>query len=173
MAISAALKTIYASAPATQRYIETLTLSHSLFPQTYYLTNDNQPWTFYANVTSGGSIGLELVTFNVMPFKIVLPQSDGKGQQDMALTIANIGRDLVDPLEAAIAAPAEPIRCIYSVYLDQAETEPQNNPPLTLIITGVQMTRDAVSATATRMDVLNRAFPYRFYRYDDFPGLRR
>ena len=166
MAISAALKTIYASAPATQRYIETLAFSHSLFPQTFYLTNDNQPWQFLLETG-------QLVTFAVTPFKIVLPSLDGKGNQDMRLTIANIGRELIDPLEAAIAKPSEPVRCVYRVYLDQASSAPQNNPPLALIITGVQVNRDAVSATATRTDVLSRAFPYNFYKWENFPGLRR
>jgi hypothetical protein len=164
--ISQALKEIYASAPATQRYVETLQFSHSLFPASYYLTNDNQPWTYL--LETGAT-----VTFAVMPFKIVLPNSDGKGNQDLRLTLANIGRDLVDPLEAAIALPSEPVRCVYRVYLDQASTAPQNSPPLTLIITGVEVTREAVSATATRADVLNRAFPYNFYKTSDFPGLRR
>ena len=166
MTISAALKAVYASAPATSRYIETLAFSHSLFSQTYYMTNDNQPWQYLLETG-------QLVTFNVMPFKIVLPTSDGKGKQDMALTIANIGRDLVDPLESAIAKPSEPIRCVYRVYLDQPSTSPQNTPPLSLIITSINVTRDAVAATATRSDVLSRAFPYNFYRYTDFPGLRR
>lgn len=166
MAISAALKEIYASAPATQRFVETLAFSHSLFPQTYYVTSDNQSWQFL--LESG-----QLVTFVPMPFRIVLPSLDGQGQQDMALTIANIGRDLVDPLEAAIEAPSEPIRCTYRVYLDTVATAPQNDPPLTLTITSVQVTREAVSATATRKDVLNRAFPFTFYRLIDFPGLRR
>lgn len=166
MTISAALKEIYASAPTTQRFIETLAFSHSLFPQTYYVTSDNQPWQFLLETG-------QLVTFVAMPFRIVLPSLDGQGQQDMGLTIANIGRDLVDPLEAAIALPEEPIRCTYRVYLDTAATVPQNDPPLSLIITGVQVTREAVSATATRTDVLNRAFPFTFYRYSDFPGLRR
>lgn len=166
MAISQALREVYASAPATSRYIDTLAFSHSLFPQTFYLTNDNQPWQFLLETG-------QLVTFTPMPFRIVLPSNDGKGQQDLNLTLANIGRDLVDPLESAINKPSEPVRCVYRVYLDQASTSPQNTPPLTLIITGVTMNRDAVSATATRTDVLNRAFPYNFYKYSDFPGLRR
>ena len=166
MAISQALKEVYASAPYTTRYIETLSFSHSLFPQTYYATNDNTAWTYL--LESGAS-----VTFNVMPFKIVLPKTDNKGNQDMALTIANIGRDLVDPLELAIAKPSEPVRCTYRVYLDRANTSPQNTPPTTLVLTGIQVTRDAVSATATRADVLNRAFPYNFYKVSQFPGLRR
>ena len=166
MAISAALKEIYASAPATQRFIETLAFTHSLFPAPYYVAADNVPWDFLLETG-------QLVTFRPVPFRIVLPALDGQGQQDMALTIANIGRDLIDPLEAAIAAPSEPIRCVYRVYLDTPSTSPQNTPPLSLIITNVQVAREAVSATATRTDVLNRAFPYTFYKFSDFPGLRR
>jgi hypothetical protein len=166
MPISQALKEVYASAPATQRYVDTLTFSHSLFPQTYYLTNDNMPWRFL--LENGQS-----VTFTQVPFRIVLPSSDGKGNQDMGLTIANIGRELVDALEAAIAKPTEPIKCILRVYLDQAGSLPQNSPPLSLIITDVNYGREAVSATAGRMDVLNRAFPYNFYKLDSYPGLRR
>lgn len=166
MAISATLKRIYASAPTTQRYVETLAFSHSQFARTYYLTSDTYPWRFL--LESGAQ-----VTFAPVPFKIVLPAIDGKGQQDMSLTIANIGRDLVDPLEAAIADPGEPIRCTYRVYTDTEGTMPQNDPPLTLVVTGAQMSRDSVSATATRVDVLNRAFPFNMYRYTEFPGLRR
>jgi hypothetical protein len=166
MAISAALKAIYASSPATQRYIEALAFGHSLFPQTYYLTNDNQAWDFLLETG-------QLVTFAPMPFRIVLPTTDGNGQQDLALTLANIGRDLVDPLEAAIAKPSEPIRCTYRVYLDTPSTPPQNSPPLVLTITGVSVTAEAVSATATRTDVLSRAFPFNFYTTTTFPGLRR
>lgn len=166
MTISAALKEIYASAPTTARYIDTLSFSHSLFPQTYYLTSDNKTWDFLLETG-------QLVKFLPVPFRIVLPAIDGQGQQDMSLTIANIGRDLVDPLELAIAKPSEPIRCTYRVYIDQDSTAPQNSPPLTLIITGISVTKEAVSATATRQDVLNRAFPYTLYRYTQYPGLRR
>ncbi|MGA1372888.1 MAG: DUF1833 family protein [Pseudomonadales bacterium] len=166
MTISAALKEIYASAPTTQRYVETLSFSHSLFPQTYHLTNDNKSWDFFLETG-------DLVTFQAMPFRLVLPTVDKGGNQDMSLTLANIGRDLVDPLEAAIAKPGEPIRCVYRVYLDIDASSPQNSPPLSLVITSVNVNRQAVSAVATRADVLNRAFPYNVYRFDNYPGLRR
>ena len=166
MAITQALKEIYASAPAQQRYIETLTFSHSLFPQTYYLTNDNVPWMFTLETNV-------ITTFSPVPFEIVLPTLSGDGTQDLNLTIANIGRDLVDPLEAANALPTEAVKCTYRVFLDQHLCYPQNSPALTLIITGIQVTKDSVTATATRSDVLNRAFPYNFYKTDQFPGLRR
>ena len=164
--ISQALKEIYASAPTTARYVETLSFGHSLFPSTYYIVADNKPWDFLLETG-------QAVNFTAMPFKVVLPTLDGNGNQDLNLTLANIGRDLVDPLEAAIANPTEPIRCTYRVYLDQPNTQPQNDPPLTLIITAVTVTKEAVSATATRNDVLNRAFPFNFYNYKVFPGLRR
>jgi hypothetical protein len=143
-----------------------LSFAHSKFAQTYYLTSDTKPWRFLLETRNQ-------VTFIPVPFKIVLPAIDGKGQQDMSLTIANIVRELVDPLEAAIADPGEAIRCTYRVYIDSEGTLPQNDPPLTLVVTGAQMTRESVSATATRADVLNRAFPFNIYRYDEFPGLRR
>ena len=165
MTISAALKEVYASAPTTQRFIETLALSHSLFAQTYYITNDNQNWTFL--LETGAT-----VTFVSMPFKLVLPTSDGKGNQDLGLTLANIGRELIDPLELAQAKPSEPVKCVRRVYLDTPSTTPADSP-LTLLISAANVTKEAVSATATRMDVLNRAFPFNFYKTSDFPGLRR
>lgn len=167
MPISQALKEIYASAPTTQRYIETLEFSHSLFPaRSYFMTNDHQPWDFLLET------GV-LTTFVPVSFKIVLPTIDGQGNQDLALTLANIGRNLLEPIEAAIAKPSEPISCVYRVYLDVKNSAPQNTPPLALTITGIEMTRDTISAAATRADTLNRAFPSNFYTYAQFPGLRR
>lgn len=165
MPITAALKAVYASAPTTSRYIDTLTFTHSLFSKTYYITSDNQPWSFL--LESG-----QLVTFQPVPFKVALPTSDGGGQQDLSLTIANVGRDLVDPIEAAIEKPSEPIRCTYRVYLDTSSSTPQNTP-IVLALTGVQINRETVSATATRADVLTKAFPANFYTVTQFPGLRR
>lgn len=165
MPISAALRAIYASAPTSQRYIETLSFSHSRFAQTYYMTSDNQQWQFLLETG-------QLVTFLAVPFRVTLPTVDGQGNQDMGLNIANIGRDLVDPIEAAIAVPSEPIKCTYRVYLDTPSTSPQNTP-MALSLTNIQINRDVVSATATRSDVLNKAFPSNFYTVVQFPGLRR
>ena len=165
MPISAALQAVYASAPVNQRYVETLSFTHSRFSQAYYMTSDNQQWQFLLETG-------QLVTFLPVPFRVTLPTVDGQGNQDMGLTIANIGRDLVDPIEAAIAVPSEPIRCTYRVYLDAPSSSPQNTP-MALALTGVQVNRDVVSATATRSDVLNKAFPSNFYTVVQFPGLRR
>ena len=165
MTISAQLKAIYASGTSS-RYIETLEFSHSLFGKSYYMTNDTIPWNYI--LEDGRS-----VVFEAVPFKVVLPANDHGGNQDLSVTLANIGRDLVDPLERAISKPQEAIKCTYRVYIDQANTAPQNTPPLVLTIANVQVTQDAVSATATRADVLNKRFPSKLYRYDDFPGLRR
>lgn len=165
MPITAALKEIYASGTAS-RYIETLEFHHSMFGRSYYMTNDTVPWSFQLETGA-------VVTFEAVPFRIVLPSNDHGGNQDLSLTLANIGRDLIDPLELAITKPQEPVRCTYRVYIDQVNSLPQNSPPLTLSISTVQVSQDAVSAVATRADVLNKKFPSKLYRYDDFPGLRR
>ncbi len=164
--ISAKLKQIYASAPTDVRYVETLAFSHSLFPKTYYLTNDNKSWDF---LLENGTT----VKFIAYPFKTVLPVQDKLGQQDLSVTLANIGHEMITPLELANTKPSEPIKCVYRVYLDKDLSACQNDPPLTLTITGIDLTRDTVSAVATRADVLNRAYPYTFYRTTEFPGLRR
>lgn len=166
MAISSTLKNIYASAPTSVRYIETLQFSHSTFGKVYYMCNDNQPWRYF--LENG-----QIVSFLPVPFKVIPPTQDGEGNQDMSITLANIGQELVIPVQAAIAKPQEPIRCVYRVYLDKPSTYQQNTPALQMTITGVQISRETISAIATRADVLNREFPKNIYTYELFPGLRR
>lgn len=165
MTISQQLKEIYASAPTAQ-YVETLEFSHSRFGQTFYLTNSLDRWTF---LLENGTP----VEFLQAPFTLQLPAQDRSGHQDLTIVMSNVGRDMMDPLEAAILNTREPIRCIYRVYLNQPGSYPQTNPPLRLSITDVQVDRDTLSAVATRSDVLNKGFPSVLYRYTNFPGLKR
>jgi hypothetical protein len=168
MPISDALKRVYASAPADRRYVETLELSHPLFPKVYYLTNDLRPWDFL--LTEGAAV---YTRFDIVRFRIVLPTIDAKGRQDMRLTIDNVGREAMDAIEAAAAQPSTNIAAVYRVYLDQALTAPQNNPPLILSLSQLTVTLEAIQGTATRADVLNRPFPSQVYRVDLYPGLNR
>lgn len=166
MPISAELKKIYASAPTDKRYIDTLEFRHSRFSQTYHFTNDTRAWKFMDEL-------LQPRVFEVMPFKIVLPSTDNKGNQDLRVAVSNIGRIMMDELEAANSLPTEPIRCIYRVYIDYEGCIPQNDPPLELTITDVVAEREQITAVARRADILNKAFPYPIYRIDMFPGLDR
>lgn len=165
--ITAELKRVYASAPSDRRYLETLQLAHPLFPQTFYLVNDPQAWTL--RLSAGGA----LQAFTPTRFAAVAPTQDAKGQQDMTLAIDNVGREAMDAIEAAAADPSINIAVTYRVYLDVAQSEPQNDPPLVLSLQSIIIAHDAITGTATRADVLNKPFPSALYRVDMFPGLNR
>ena len=164
------LKRVYASAPFDRRFVETIELTHPLFPQTYWLNNDVQAWQFLLNA---GDTPLAAVEFLPVPFRLVLPTVDGKGQQDLQMVLDNVGREAMDAIEAAAANPTINIGLTYRVYLDVPLTPPQVNPPLVLALQSVVITLDSIVGTATRADVLNKAFPSELYRVDLFPGLNR
>lgn len=167
MALSPELKRIYASAPGDSMYIETLQISHPGFNQTnYYLTNDFRQWVF--ELENGRTR-----TFKPIPFSVVLPTHNDGGRQDLQIVIGNIGQDLMEELENAVSVPLKPIRCKYRVYLDQANTTPQNDPIINMTIKTVDAKAQEITAIATRADVLNKSFPSDIYRVDNFPGLDR
>ena len=166
MPISTALRQVYASAPQTVTYIETLELWHSSWGQAYYLTNDVKAWTFSLE---GGATA----EFLAIPFSIVLPGQDGRGQQDLQIVIENIGREIMGPVEIASRTPWETIVCIYRPYLDRPNSLPQMDPPLELRLTNIGVGLSTITATGTRADTLNRAFPSAVYRAEHYPGLDR
>jgi len=167
MTITPELKRIYASAPQDTRYIETLELRHSKFPAgPFYITNDLQTWDF---LLEDGTQQL----FKILPFKLVLPNQDGRGQQDLTVTIDNIGQEAIEAIDAANTDPTENIQVVYRVYLDRRLTLPQNDPPLRLTLTNVAITLESITGAATKADTLNRVFPSVLYRVDSFPGLDR
>jgi len=166
MPISAALKRIYASAPTDQQFLETLSFSHSLFSKTFNLIADIKPWKFL------NLAGVQ-VDYDVAPFKIQLPQTtSGSANQDLRVSLTNVGRLMMDELERANDNPQEPIVCIYRVYINQELTMPQSDE-LSLTIVDVQASMQQIDAVARRADILNRPFPFTTYRPDTFPGLDR
>jgi hypothetical protein len=108
-----------------------------------------------------------------VPFLVQLPTQDGKGQQDLQIVIDNVGREIMDAIEAAAADPSVNITVTYRVFLDIANSLPQNDPPLVLALPSIVVGMASVTGTATRADVLNRPFPSEVYRVDSFPGLNR
>lgn len=164
------LKRVYASAPFDRNCVDTLELAHPLFPQTYFLTSDVQAWQFLLNA---GDSPLGAVTFLPVPFKLVRPTLDGKGQQDLQLVIDNVGREAMDAIEAAAANPTINIGVTLRTYLDVPLSPPQFYSPLVLALQSVVITVDSIVGTATRADVLNKSFPSELYRVDLFPGLNR
>lgn len=166
MPITPELKRVYASAPTDVRYVETLGLWHPNWDRVLYFNSDVQAWQFALETG-------ESVLFEAVPFTLVLPRQDGKGQQDLQIGLENIGREAMDRIEAASATPSEPIQVTYRVYLDRPNSKPQNDPPLYLTLSNVHVGLTVITGTATRADTLNRNFPSVVYRLDTYPGLDR
>lgn len=165
MAVSPELQRIYASAPDRETVWETLELSHPLFAQSHYLTNAAESFT--ATLETGAS-----VTFITLPFAARLPNSDGKGSQDLGLVIDNVDREIIEELERASADPSTRIAVTYRAYASTDLSGP-GQEPLLLSISEISAGLVTVEATAGRADVLNKRFPAVVYTIAQFPGLDR
>lgn len=166
MTISQTLREIYASAPTGQRYIETLSFTHSAFSRDYYLVNDPDDWSF--TLEDG-----RLIDFQSVGFRVELPANDGKGNQDFTIVLSNAGQEMIAPIEAAGLYPERPVVMTYRIYIDQDATMPQNNPPLEMRISDIVVTKSSISIQARRADILNMSFPHELYTVGKYPGLNR
>lgn len=163
--ISAGLQSLYAG-NTTFRALETLQIYHpSWFGGSFWLVNDSVNWTF--QLEGGGS-----QAFIAFPFELTLPQRDTSGNQELGITLCNIGKELMPWIEAAINNPV-PIEVYLRIYIDITNSQPQNDPPLHLSISELSVTKETVTGTASRYDVVNSPFPSRIYTVREFPGLDR
>lgn len=167
MTLSPEIKRIFASAPTDTRYVETLQFTHPGFLEEKFLTNDVEQWDFLLED------GTTSVTFERVPFQLILPSHSDGGRQDLQIAICNIGQEMMDELERAVQIPLVPIKCTYRIYIDQTGSLPQNDPPTRLTIKNVDARKEEISTVATRADVLNKSFPSDIYRITNFPGLDR
>lgn len=164
MPLTDAQKRIYASAPITSSIRQGIILSHPGFTRQFYLTNS--PVGFLA-LWQG-----VLQQFVAVPFEVTEPRRDDSSQQDMKLTIDNVDPSVMRELENASTNFSEPIQCVYLVFADNNPV-PQNDPPLTLFLSALEVTPAVLIGTATRSDVVNAEFPRRYYRINEFPGMSR
>jgi hypothetical protein len=165
MTISQELQRIYASAPDTEEVWETLELRHPLFSQYWFITNTALP--FSANLETG-----QLVDFICLPFTAKLPAATSGGTQDLQISIDNVDREIILELERAAQNPRQQIVLIYRAYASTDLSAPGSDP-IQLSISDISASLTRVDATASRTDVLNRAFPSILYEVDIFPGLDR
>lgn len=158
------LQKVYAGS-TSNRVLETLRFNHVTWSQPQYIVNDYKDWFL--------GVGVGSINYRALPFALKLPDKNTSGRQDLSISMCNIGREMLDLLEQANADPLNNIEVIYRVYLDIPQSDPQNDPPLTLSITNVAIDQYNLTATATRFDVLNKVFPTVLYNGVDFPGLLR
>jgi len=166
--ISEALQRVYASAPVDDHYIECMSISHpSMLFTTRYITNE------FGGVTAGLEDSGGNQTFDYLPFAVMPPRAGEEANLQLQVVISNVGRDLIDELEAAATDPTTPLIVVYRVYLATDLTTPQNDPPTTLDIRAVTVTNSIVSFTAGITNLRTMRFPAQLYTTELFPGLLR
>lgn len=162
MAIGADLQTRYQTEVDVD-WVDCIVISHPAIT-TQYFCNSPDAVTGWIDGASHD--------FTPLPFQIKLPARDNSGRQEMSLAISNVNFLAQVILEDAITQPESPIQVAYTIFIRGSAT-PQIDPPLALSMTDIVVTEAVVTATVTRTDILNLAFPREKYRPDWFPGLNR
>lgn len=162
---TAALMRWLTRAPPNLGLLEVIELSHPAWAQGFIVCN----WPTPVQVTfeTGRS-----VTPIPLAFRVDLPDAGLQGRQDMQITLDNVGGELWNALEQAIAMPQFPIAVTHRLFLSTTLTAPQAQP-VALTVTSIAATPVAVQLTAERSDLINRKWPTVVYRAERWPGLVR
>ncbi len=162
MTISAALITRYTSEVHVDWH-NAFVLSHPRAGTTYLIDHTQE--------TLGTVDGFNHL-FQPVPAEIVPAARDDSGRQDMSIVWCGIQDEALAFLDAAAADASQGVVCRYSILIDGSPT-PQIDPWIEFMLTQINVSSEAVSAVASRADILNRPFPTVNFRVDTYPGLRR
>jgi hypothetical protein len=110
------------------------------------------------------------VTFTAFAFDVVPPEVQSQAMPTCVIEIDNVGRDLMQQLEAA-ATSNDLLTIIYRQFLESDKSAPQNDPPLTLTVLAISANVMRIRATCGFNDLLNKRFPNEEYTAERFPGL--
>ena len=110
--------------------------------------------------------------FDAVPTMTILPSKTADGDQQMSMVFNGIESDVIARLKSAIDSPQEPITVVYSEYFI-GNPAPQIDPPYRLYLSTLTLNGSTLTGTASRPDIINRPFPNRIFRVDEFPGLLR
>lgn len=166
MPLNPELIEVYASARSDRFYVEALSIYHDALRTPIHITN--WPEDFDGTIEKG-----EVVEFISIPFSVKLPTKDTEGAQSLQILISNSAQGMIDEVELMSMAPFAAARCFYRVYLSDDFTVQQLTPPMKFDIIGFSITRDYIGASATMVNMHNRAFPRILYNKSLFQGLDR
>lgn len=184
-----ALQEAYAAAPAGEVILETLELRHPTFvdendvlrpirlvrdygslleEDSGFLGDDvyGHILTLEANAPANPSTA---VTFYSVMFDLKLPEQNEATIAGLQLTIDNATKIVSKYLDQAVSIRA-PVEVTYREYLASDPSAPQlviGN----LTVRSFKSTPFSVSGTAEFADLINKKFPNKVYRPEDFPGL--
>lgn len=160
--LSEAAKEAYAIAPKGEVVLETLELSHPALSDVIRLVKDRSSHTF-------GVDGVDRV-FDACGFRMALPAAGESGLQELSIAIDNVDLRITDFINA-VKESATAVNVKYRLYLVSDPSTAQNDPPLILSLTDVNMNDIEVTGKATFADVLNKAFLSILYTRARFPGI--
>lgn len=158
-----AIKEAFAVAPATKVILYTLEIRQEGVQDPIYLVRSLRAIDAY------DEDGV-LHSFEPVGFDFSLPPSSDEGYQHLNIAIDNVGRRVINFIEAARAS-AEPVKVIFRPYMSDDLTTPQMNPPLVLYLKDVSVTAAQVVGRATFADIVNKKFPSLLYIRERFPSL--
>ena len=161
--LSEALKEAYASAPSNVVIYHTLEISHPAFSQPIYVVRDYQDMN--ALLEDGSP-----VTFIRFAFNLVKPEVSATGVPQCTVEIDNVSRDILANVQLAMTS-TEMITMTYREYISTDLSGPQNDPPMTMVLSNIQADVFKVRATASFGDLSNKRFPNEEYTAERFPGL--
>ena len=175
--LTEALKEAYASAPSDVTILHTLELRHPSFVDAsgkktaIRVVRDNINHICTLEDTAPLNAG-EAVEFVAMAFDLQLPPVETVPVPEITLSLDNVSTELIQYLDNAIETQ-DMIEMTYRPYLSSDKTCPQMNPPITLVITDIQVDVLKITATARMMDIGNKSFPSENYTVKKYPGLSR
>lgn len=175
--LSEALKEAYASAPSDVTILHTLELRHpSFFDDDGNRTairivrdNVNHICTLEDSAPLDACRAVEFIAF---AFDLQLPPVETVPVPEITLTLDNVSTEIIQYLDNAIETQ-DMIEMTYRPYLSDDKSCPQMNPPITLVITDIQVDVLRITATARMMDIGNKSFPAENYTVKKYPGLSR
>ena len=175
--LSAAIREAYASAPADVVTLHTLELRHPAFrdddgnPTAIRIVRDHVD--LWARLETGAPLdGGATVRFVAMAFEVELPAVDTAPVPEITVTLDNVGREIVRHLDEA-AISQDRIEVTYRPYLSSDLEGPQMDPPITLVLSEVDVDSLKVTGRARMLDIGNKVFPSETYTAQRFPGLAR
>lgn len=182
---SQALQEAYASAPVDEVILHTIELRHSSFINEHGEVQPIRLVSDYGELITEGDPDIygfrlklednapvnsgEEVIFQAVMFDFTLPDQLEGTLPTVEIKIDNVSREVSQYLDDAVDLD-EPIELVYREYLASDKTEPQ------FILDGmtiqiVKTTVFSISATASFADLINRNFPGKIYRPQEFRGL--
>lgn len=162
-ALQDAIKEAYTIVPADKVIYDTLEIRQTGVQDPVFIARTR---TTITATDENGNVRI----FEPVNFQFTLPPSTEEGFQSLNIAIDNVGRRVVDFIEAA-KSERVPVEAYYRPYLSDDLSTPQMNPPLVLFLKDLQLGVAQVSGRATFMDVINKKFPSELYTRTRFPAL--